>query len=92
VTTPEFDTFKTPADTLWLTPDASGIRFFLTPPDLNGEELVGVQFRDDRAGAFALAIHPESVDVFIEGLQNIVANIENLRTLRNPNGNGNTTP
>jgi hypothetical protein len=88
MTAPEFETFRPPADTLWLTPDHTGVRFFLTPPDANGNELVGVQFTDAHAGAFALALHPASINTFIDGLQNVVDNIDALRAMNphNPKG------
>ena len=83
-------TTPVPSATLWLTPNLNGFNFVLTPPDLNGNELVGVMFEDPVAGPVALAFHPSAAQIIINGIQSVMRNLEQLRA--DVAANGNTAP
>lgn len=79
---PQFESVPTPPDTLWLTPDASGIRFTLAPlPD--GSEVVAVMFCDPVAGNVSFAFDPSSARVITDGITKILDNVAYLRVENN---------
>ncbi len=75
-----FNNLNPSGDTLWVTPGADGgVQFFLTRPDLNGNELVGVAFTDPVVGPMAFCVPMTAVRLLVEGFLTVVENADELR-------------
>jgi hypothetical protein len=75
-----FSQFTPGPDAIWVTPGAKdGVRFVLTRPDLNGNELVGIVFTDPVCGPMVFCVPVGSVEMLTAGFLTVLENADELR-------------
>ena len=70
---------RAPADTLIVTPGSVDPHYTFGRT-VGGEEFVGFEFTDPRAGAVMLALAVRAVPHVVNGLNSVLANIDAMRT------------